>query len=136
VLTIHHDCFTWEVKVLLAWRSHELRDVCGSEAALATRWPASASAAQDLLWAVAHAETLGSLMRLRCIRVGILDDGGRAAAVFQLEEVSMHASVLNKSGQRLPAVVPASVRTELGSATALLINDVQANGLGLVRAAG
>ncbi len=122
--------------MLLAWWSPELRDICRSQVALATRWPASAGAAEDLLGAVAHAETLGSLMQLRCIRIGILDDGGRAAAVVQLEEVSMHAAVLSKTGQRLPMVAPANLRKELGSATALLINDLQANGVGLLRAAG
>ena len=115
--------------MLLAWRSPRLRDLCQSERALRSRWPASASTAQDLLGTVAHADRLGDLMRLRSMDLKISDEGGQAAAVIRLGEVSMHAHVLSTSGDRVATPVASYALERLGSADALLVGALVVNGV-------
>jgi hypothetical protein len=114
--------------MLLAWRSLRLRDLCQSEQALQSRWPASSSTAQELLGAVAHADRLGDLMRLRSMDLKVSDEDGRAAAVIRLGEVSMHAHVLRTSGDRVATPVASRPSDHLDSANALLVGELVVKG--------
>lgn len=119
---------------MLAWRSASLHGACRSSEVLATRWPGVGEAAMLLLSAVSHAENLGQLRRLRSVRVDPPHSNSTKVLV-SLEEVQMQAVVLTLSGHRVDAAPPGQFWSRHGSAQALLVLDLTAQGLPLVRTA-
>jgi len=126
--------FTQEVRVKLAWRSTSLRAACRSSDAISTRWPKDGEAAKLLLSTVAHAQDLAQLRRL--LSVGVQSaHTTRAEVLVLLEEIQMQAVVLTPSGEHAGATSANQFWSRHGSSTALLVLDLRAQGLALLRTA-
>lgn len=120
--------------MLLAWRSMSLRAACRSSDAISSRWPRDQDAAKLLLSTVAHAQDLAQLRHLRSVQVHPAHTT-RAEVLVSLEEVQMQAVVLTPSGERADAASAGQFWSRHGSSTALLVLDLRAQGLALIRTA-
>lgn len=117
----------------LAWQSTSLYTACRSSHALAARWPTDVHVAKSLLMTVAHAQDLAQLRRVRSVQVEPATTS--AEVLVSLEEVQMHAAVLDSSGVRAVAAPAGQFWPHHGRSTALLVLDLQARGLALIRTA-
>lgn len=118
----------------LAWESASLYAACRCNHAIYTRWPTDVDVAKSLLMTVAHAQDLTQLRRLRSVEVRPARTTS-AEVLVSLEEVQMHAAVLDPSGARAVAAPAGQFWPHHARSTALLVLDLRARGLALVRTA-
>lgn len=117
----------------LAWRSASLRAACRSSNAISTRWPRDGDAAKLLLSTAAHAQDLAQLRRLLSVNVHPTHTTSAAEVLVSLEEVQMQAVVLTPSGERADATSAGQFWLRHGRSTALLVLDLRAQGLAILR---
>lgn len=120
--------------MLLAWASASLHAACRSGDALSARWPDDSDAAKLLLSAITHAQDLREVSELRSVTVTPPRTTTPEVGV-SLEEVVLKALVLTPPGHHVEPVPPEQFWSRAAGATALMVLDMQARGLALVRTA-
>lgn len=105
--------------MLLAWSDDRLKRRCSSLATLRAISGEHADATEDLVHAVANARTLGVLLMLRSIRIGVRAGGLK----LSLEETDMYARLLTPTGEP-HNLASQTTLPDHAAATALIVDDL------------